>query len=138
MKTATFLLIGLLVFVGRTLGQNDLPTIGTFDDIKGLSKGYVVADNESLKAMLKELKKQPAFTLVDKPDDAEFFLEYKTISRQQLGLTGGTTETGQLDAYVRRDGKKVVAWSQSTTGGGFKGDTAHRLIEKFLKRAKNK
>lgn len=77
--------------------------------------------------------------LVDKPDAAEFFLEYKTISRQQFSVfTGGTTETGQLDAYARRDGKKVVAWSESTTGGGFKGDTAHRLIEKFLKRVKKK
>jgi hypothetical protein len=120
------------------VGQNDLPTVGSFDDIKDLSKVYVAADNESRKAILKELNKQPAFSLVDKPEEAQFFLEYKTISRQQFSVfTGGTTETGQLDAYVRHDGKKIVAWSESMTAGGFKGDTAHRLIGKFLKRVKD-
>jgi hypothetical protein len=118
MRIPIFLFCVLVAFSGRALGQNDLPTIGTFDDIKGLSKVYIVADNESRKAILKELKKQPAFMLADKPDDAEFFLQYKTISRQQFSVfTGGTTETGQLDAYVRRDGKKVVAWSESTIQG---------------------
>ena len=137
MRISIVFFVVLLAFSGRTLGQNDLPTIGSFDDIKGLSKVYVVADNESRKPILKELKKQAAFTLVDKPEDAEFFLEYKTTSRQQFAMMG-TTETGQLDAYVLRDGKKVVAWSESTTGGGFKGDTANHLIKKFMKRVKNK
>ena len=137
MRISIVFFVVLLAFSGRTLGQNDLPTIGSFDDIKGLSKVYVVADNESRKPILKVLKKQPAFTLVDKPEDAEFFLEYKTISRQQFAMMG-TTETGQLDAYVRRDGKKVVAWSESTTGGGLKRDTANHLIKKFMKRVKNK
>ena len=141
MRIPVFLFFVLIAFSRLALAQNDLPTIGSFDDIKGLSKTYVVADNESRKAILKELKKIPTITLVNTPDDAEFFLEYKTISRNegaQIGIFKITSETGQLDVYLHRDGKKVVAWSESTTGGGFKGDTARRLIEKFVKLIKKK
>ena len=104
---------------------------------KALSKIYLVADNESRKAILKQFTKQKVFVIVDKPDDAEFFIEYKTISRQSFAMMG-TTETGQMDVFIYRDKKKVIAWSESTTGGGFKGDTANHLIKKFFKVAKKK
>lgn len=90
-------------------------------------------DNESRKAVLKQIGKQKSWKIVEKPEDAEFFIEYKTISRQPLSPLGGTTETGQMDIYIYRDKKKIIAWTESTTGGGFKGDTANNLIKKFLK-----
>lgn len=128
----------LLVAPMVVFSQTDLPITGSIDDIKNRSKVYLIADNESRKAILKQLEKQKVFAIVNKPDDAEFFIEYKTISRQQLSMFGGTTETGQMDVYIFRDNKKVIAWSESTTGGGFKGDTANRLIKKFLNATKKK
>ena len=127
----------ILVFSAIGFGQTDLPITGSLPDIKDLSKLYLVADNKSRKAILKQFEKQKVFVIVDKPDDAELFIEYKTISRQPFAMMG-TTETGQMDVFIYRDKRKVMAWSESTTGGGFKGDTANRLIKKFLKVTKKK
>mgnify|MGYP001771077515 FL=1 len=132
MKIYILTLIVVLAFAAISFGQTELPIIGSISDIDGLSKVYLVADNESRKAIIKQFQKQKVLYLVEKPDDAQFFIEYKTISRQPFGI-GGTTETGQMDVFIYREKKKVIAWSESTTGGGFKGDTANRLIKKFLK-----
>src|SRR5436305_1881564 len=106
MKIYIFTLAVILVFSAIGLGQTDLPIIGSIDDIKDLSKVYLVADNESRKAILKQFEKQKDFVVVDKPDDAEFFIEYKTLSRQPIAIMG-TTETGQMDVFIYRDKKKV-------------------------------
>ena len=149
MRTSILPLVVLFILSGSVFGQidwrkfdpsnsgspNDIP--GSFDDIKGLSKVCVIADKESRKAILKELKKQPAFIIVDKLADAEFVLVYSTISPEwNTQFDRGMTETGRLVAYVRRNGKRVVAWSEKTTDRAFYGNTAHDLIDKFLKRAK--
>lgn len=125
------------MFSAIGVGQTDLPTTGSIDDIKDLSKVYLVSDHESRKPIVKQFEKQKVFVIVDKSDDAEFFIEYKTLSRQSFALMG-TTETGQMDVFIYRDKRKVIAWSESTTGGGFKGDTANSLIKKFLKVTKKK
>ncbi len=135
MKTFILTLVLVLTFSVAGFGQTGLPTIGSIADIKDLAKVYLVAENEARKAIVRQFEKQNVFAIVDKPDNAEFFIEYKTLSRQPFDI-GGTTETGQLDVFIYRDKKKVIAWSESTTGGGFKGDTANRLIRKFLKATK--
>ncbi len=129
--------IVLFAISAYSFAQTDLPTIGSIADIDGLSKVYVAADNESRKAVFKQFEKQENFSVVENADDAEFFIEYKTISRQPFGV-GGTTETGQMDVFVYRNKKKVIAWTESTTGGGFKGDTANSLVKEFLKAHKRK
>ncbi len=129
------IIIFLLSF--SVFSQSDLPEKGSLSDIHNKTKFYLVADNESRKAILKQIEKQKVFTVVDKSDDAEFFIEYKTISRQPIAIAG-TTETGQMEVYIYRDKKKIIAWLESTTGGGFKGDTANRLIKKFLKAVETK
>ena len=123
----------LLVLSSFAFGQSDLPDIGKLDDIKGRTKVYVIADGDSRKAMLKKLG-EAKLTIADKSDDAEFFMEYRTLSRQPFGiLPGATTETGQIDVFIYREKKKVVVWSDSKTGGGFKGDTANQIIARFIK-----
>ncbi len=136
MKIYILTLTVILVFSAIGFGQTDLPITGSIADIKDLSKIYVVADNESRKAILKQVKKQKIFVIVDNPDDAELFIEYKTISRRTVAMM--TTETGQMDVFIYRDKRKVIAWSDSSTGGGFNGDTANGLIKKFLKVTKKK
>lgn len=131
-KILVLVLTFMLILTSSATCQETLPTIGSIDDIKGLSKVYLIANAEARKAILKQFEKQKDFSVVDNPGAAEFFIEYKTISRQPFDIAG-TTETGQLDVFVYRDKQKVIAWSESTTGGGFKGDTANRLIKKFFK-----
>lgn len=124
----------LLVLSTFAFAQSDLPEIGKLDDLKGKTKVYVIADGDARKAMVKKLT-EAKFTIADKAEDAEFFAEYRTLSRQPIAIAG-TTETGQLDVFIYRDKKKVIAWSASSTGGGFGGDTAKGLIGKFLKAQK--
>jgi hypothetical protein len=130
--------IFLLLFAGCVFAQSDLPEIGKIEDVKGKSKVYLIADGESKKAMVKKLDASP-FVVVGKSDEAEIFIEYKTISRQPFGiLPGATTETGQLDVFLFRDKKKIIGWSGSQTGGGFGGDTASKLLSKFVKELSKK
>lgn len=121
-----------LTFPYIVIGQSGLPDYGKIADIQGKSKVYLIADGESRTTMIKTLTKQKALTVVDKAEEAEFFIEYRTISRQPFGF-GGTSETGQLDAYFYSENRRVVCWTKSDVGGGFKGDTARRLLNAFLK-----
>lgn len=126
-------------FTFSVFGQADLPEMGKLSDLNNDTKLYLIADNESRKAVLKQFKKQNVFTVVDKSEDAEFFIEYKTLSRPTGGLVFGgsgivgTSEIGQMDVFIYREKKKVIAWSGSTRGMVVNGDTANRLIKQFLK-----
>ena len=120
-----------MLFVGAACAQSDLPETGTLSDLAGKTRVYLIVEGEARPAVVKLLEKQKGLMLTGKPDDAEFFLEYETVSRQPFGF-GGMTETGHLYAYFYRDKRKVIAWERSGTGGGFKGDTAKSLSKKFF------
>lgn len=126
----------LLVLSSFAIAQSDLPETGKLEDVKGKTKVYVIADGDARKAMVKKLS-DAKMTIADKADEAEFFAEYRTLSRQPIAIAG-TTETGQLDIFIYRDKKKVIAWSASSTGGGFGGDTAKGLMSKFIKAVSKK
>lgn len=125
MSAMKFLL--LLLLTAPLYAQ--LPDRGNIGDIKGMSKVYVFADGDYYKAIVKNVK----FVQVDRPEDAEFFLEYKTLSRTISGPTNMSLETGELMAYTYKDKRKVIAWSDSLTAGGFKGDAAGKLARRFMK-----
>jgi hypothetical protein len=118
-----------LVFVSSAFAQSDLPDIGSLADIKGKTKLYIIADAESRKPIIKRIDKQKGLAIVNKPDEAEFFLEYKTLSRERITSLEIPFDTGQLDAFCYHDKKKVIAWSQSKIGG-YPPDA---LIKRFLK-----
>lgn len=128
------LILGFLVLLFSVSGsaQADLPEIGTLADIKGKTNVYIVADGESLKAILKKLKGSP-LVVVTKATEADFFLEYKTIARDQVAGSGMTLETGQIDVYIYRDKTKVIAWSDSKVAGGWSGGAAGQLTGNFIK-----
>lgn len=127
MRFMKFLLI--LLFAVATYGQ--LPDRGSLADIKGLSKVYVIADADSLKRIEKQIGK--VFKSVNSPDDAEFFIDYKTLERERVTSLQIPSETGQMDVYINRNSKKVIAWSMVEYGGGFRGDTPGALAKKFVK-----
>lgn len=125
-----FLLL-MFLFAVPLLAQTDLPDRGELADLKGMSKVYVVANAEHFKMVKKELAK--SFTLVNKADEADFFLEYKILSTSQNTSLRIDSETCQLDAYLFRDKRKVVAWSESTFDGAF--STATQSLTKKFKKA---
>lgn len=119
----------ILLFAVSAYGQ--LPDRGSLSDIKGLSRVYVIADADSLKRIERHTGK--VFKSVNGPDDAEFFIEYKTLDRERVTSLGIPFETGQMDVYINRQEKKVVAWSLVEKGGGFSGDTPGALAKKLVK-----
>lgn len=121
----------LLLLLLAIPAYSQLPDRGLISDLKGKTRVYVIAEGDAYKVINKAIAK--SLTVVNSEDAAEFFLEYKTVSRSTVGPTGMSLENGQLDAWLWREKKKVIAWSDSTTGGGFKGDTANKLIKRFLK-----
>ena len=126
-------LIAILVFAFAAFGQSDLPDKGSLSDIVGKTKVYIVADGDAAKVIQKQINKSDVLSGVSKADDAEIFVEYRSLARNSLPPTGIQTETGQIDVCYFREKRKVIAWSGSHTGGAFKGDAANYLIKKFLK-----
>lgn len=126
------LLFVLFVFCSvPAFAQAELPDRGTISDLKGKTKIYINAPTKHLKYIEKEVKK--TFTIVSKADDADFVLEYKTLS---LMKSGGSLnldeETGQMDAYFFKDARKVIAWSDSAESG-FKDEPNTKLSKRFVK-----
>lgn len=133
MKTIVLTLVACFLLTPAAFGQSELPEIGKIADIQNKTKSYIVADGDARTAILRVAEKQKGVVvLVGKPDEAEFFVEYKTISRQPFGF-GGMSETGELLAWFNRGASKVVVWRETKTAGGYKGDTASQLSKKFFK-----
>lgn len=124
----------LLLFVCTLAvdAQTELPDRGTLSEIAGKRAVYLIAEGPARPRIEKRLAKSKLFEFAQSSEAADFFLEYLTISRQPFGY-GGTSETGELRAYYLKSDRRVVVWSASVTGGGFKGDTADRLCGQFLK-----
>ena len=124
----------ILVFSAAAFAQSDLPQIGKLDDIKGKTKFYLVADTFHSKLMLKEIAKQKALIRVDRAEDAEFFIEYKALSRQPFGETVHISETGELRVYFYKDDKKkVIVWADTHNSHDIQPTPSDDLMRKFLK-----
>lgn len=117
-------------------GQSNLPETGSLDDIQGMTKYYVIGTQQDREKISKVLGKRDDLVAVGKAEDAQFFVEYREISRDEKMMM--TIARGQLDVFTQRDGKKVVAWSDSASGGGYKSAVAGELASKFLKALKKK
>lgn len=131
MKLA-LLIIALLAPVA--LAQSDLPTMSTIAEIRGKTKYYVIADVDDREKIIKILKKRPELEAVGSPDAAEFFIEYRQGEANDVAFAHFAK--GQMDVFLKRDGKKVVAWSETATGGAFKSAVAGELAGKFAKALK--
>lgn len=116
------------------LGQ-DLPEYGRLQEIKGKTRVYVNAEvTAERKTMIKALDKT-GLNLVNKADEAEFFIVYKELSRTQTTSLNLDMITGQIDVFYLRDGKRVIVYSE-TKIGGIKGSPAAALVKGFLKSLK--
>jgi hypothetical protein len=128
----------LALFLITAFAQDILPEYGSIPDVKNLHKLYLVADStDARKLILRELKKTPDLTVVNSPDEAEYFIEYKVL-RQQTGQTSAnfTIYTSEMVAYTLRNGRKIIAWSKTETSGGIGKPNEVNLTRHFLKALK--
>lgn len=115
MKTLLFIL-----FLSLAHFAQDLPDKGSIDELKGKTKAYLIADNAtSEKHIMKQLVKSKTFTVVKSADDAEFFIEYRTLNKPEPGgsVSAMLSEEGQMDIFYKRGDKKVIVWSDVDMGG---------------------
>lgn len=138
MKTLLFTLLFALIFSAfaiNGIGQ-ELPEYGKLDEIKGKKLVYVATDNPEGRKQIVNALKRSSLTVVDKPEDAEFFIGYKIAgqfdSKASLILT---SDIGQMDVYYLRDGRRVLVFSD-THISAIKNTAADGLTKKFLKRLK--
>ena len=133
-------LLFILLFAGFAYSQTDLPDRGSLKDIQGKTKFYVDADEPARKSIIKALTdKSSSFVVADKPAEAEFFVFYKILSRDEVVRepAPGFIEKGQLDVYIFRDSKKTIVWSTSGYGSGMRPDTPLSLAKNFVKAVKD-
>ena len=109
------------------------PVIGDLGDIKGMTRIYIVADAEPRKHLGIELtKKGSPFEIVADPERAQVFVEYRVMDRRTVTSLDMLLEQGQLDVYIYREGRKVLAWSETKSAGY----PARALVKEFLKDAR--
>ena len=126
----------ILLFAATMFGQSDLPDKGSLEDIKGKSKAYLVSDTLNAKVIVKEITKDKSLTLIDKADEADFVIEFKSISSEPVGQTGMSIMTGQMDVYIFRAGKRMIVWTDSAQKSTSYPSVA--LINRFIKARKAK
>lgn len=95
--------------------SQELPEYRDINALAGKTKVYVAADTRDRETIIKELKKEPKLSVVDKPDDAEFVLAYRVLSSERVTTMNLPLITGQLDAYLTIDRKRIIAWSREST-----------------------
>ena len=127
--------VGIIIlvfgFVSNAFGQEELPQRGNLSDIISSTKCYINANEDDREKILNLISKNTSWTTVSDPEDADFFIEYKELSRDEKMYA--TFARGQMDVYTFKDDKKVVVWSRVETGGGYKSDVPGKLVKKFVK-----
>lgn len=137
MRGFIFLMLIVPVIV---VAQGDLPEYGDMSDIKSLSKAYLIADStDARKMILKELGKYKNLTIVNSPDEAEFFIEYKVLKseRVQAGVFMGANEaTSEMTVYTLRDKRRRIAWAKTEDNAGLSKPNEINLTRNFIKALK--
>ena len=120
--------------------ENNLPEYGDITDLKNMQKVYLLADStDARKLILNELKKYPNLQVVNSPDEAEFFIEYKVLKseRIQTGIMAGASDsTSEMTVYILKDKRRRVAWSKTQDDSGISRPNEINLTRNFIKALK--
>lgn len=99
------------------------PEYATIQDIKGLSKIYVRADDDDVRStIIGMLRGYEGVEVVNSAKDAEIVLDYTTLTRD-VAANRGSGAMGasmalksQMRAYVtKQNGARLIAWTESET-----------------------
>jgi hypothetical protein len=121
--------IFLFLLLTVTAYSQELPEYRDIKALEGKTKVYVAADTRDRETIIKELKKEPKLSIVDKPDDAEFVLAYRLTATDRTNSLLSLL-TGQLDVYFTET-SRVIAWSREASTS--LNVPAKELAKKFLK-----
>lgn len=112
------MLLLLLLFALPVIAQSDLPDKGSIDELRGKTKFYLITDDAFTPKHILPAFRKLAIENVGRADDAEFFIEYRTLRRpdRAKGASEAFFEEGQMDIYFRRGDRKVVVWSEAKLG----------------------
>jgi hypothetical protein len=127
------LLSGAILFLGAlgVQAQYQKPTVDQTQQLVGLRTCFVISDTVENRALLiKEMNKQyPQVRVVDWAADAEFFLE----SRVYDDGYPDPFKTTELVAYVKRNGQKVVVWTEWESDGDTPRTNEENLVRHLVK-----
>lgn len=135
MKARAALQVALLLIVSASAAQSQTqrtppetvePEYGTIQDIKGLSKVFVRADDDDARSTIIDLLRgYEGVEVVNSPKEAEVILDYGTLTRDVApGHFGASMALkSQMRAYaIKPDGTRLIAWTETETfnvSGGF-------------------
>jgi len=89
--------------------------------------------------IMSELKKYPSLNVVNSPDEAEFYIEYKVL-RHEDASTGVFVHppitTSEMTAFILHDKRRRVAWSKTQDDAGISRPNEINLTRNFLKALK--
>jgi hypothetical protein len=137
----SFAIVSALIaplFIPAFTQDNNLPEYGDIADLKNLQKVYLITDStDARNFILKELKKYSALNVVNSPDEAEFFLEYKVLRHEDssVGLKIPITNS-EMTAYILKDKNRRVAWSKTENDAGISRPNEVNLTRNFIKALK--
>jgi hypothetical protein len=119
----------LLLTLTVSAFAQDLPEYRTLADLSGRTRVYVEADAASRKAIAEKLKKQ--FTIVDVPENAEFFILFKVTNTERITSLDIPFDTGEMFAYYMDGKRRIITWSHSTSAESRK--LPSKLVNVFIK-----
>jgi hypothetical protein len=137
----SFTIISILIaslLIPAFAQDNNLPEYGDIADLKNLQQVYLIADStDARNFILKELKKYSVLNVVNSPDEAEFFLEYKVLRHEDssAGLKTPIT-TSKMTAYILKNKSKRIAWSKTEDDAGISRPNEVNLARNFIKSLK--
>ncbi len=121
----------LLLTLTVSAFAQDLPEYRTLDDLSGKTRVYVESPVSGRAAIIDKLKKEPRFTVVDVPENAEFFISFKITKTETVTTLDIPIDTGEMLAYFVEGNKRVVVWSHST--GDMSQGLPKKLVNVFIK-----
>jgi hypothetical protein len=99
---------------------------GTIADVKDLRKAFVKADDEDIRTtIVQRLNCSQTVGAVDSPKDADYFIEYTTLTRDVAPGRHGASmalKSQMRVVVVKPNGSRVIAWTETETfdvSGGF-------------------
>jgi hypothetical protein len=119
--------IAALLLAFPAFAQSDLPKFGSLADIKGMTKFYAKAGPIDREKIVKVLTEDAKLISVNDPEDAQIFVEFKSELGEMF------TATAEMYVYYMREGKRVLAWSDTRGGTMLRGHLAGKLSGKFAK-----
>lgn len=110
----------------EVIDNNASAEYGTIADVKDLRKAFVKADDDDIRTTIVErLNCSQTVEAVDSPKDADYFIEYTTLTRDVApGRYGASMalKSQMRVIVVKPNGSRVIAWTETETfdvSGGF-------------------